>query len=93
MRTHLIMNSHRLATFQDIKTEVTNVKQAQSAVMARSEAGDELAETGCRRRVIELPNVARSRRTTTVGSRKERRQQREEQQERVSSKTNATSVA
>ena len=35
-RTHLIMNSHRLATFQDIKTEVTNVKQAQSAVKARS---------------------------------------------------------
>ena len=32
----LIMNSHRLATFQDIKTEVTNVKHAQSAVMARS---------------------------------------------------------
>ena len=36
MRTHLNMNSHRLATFQDIKTEVTNVKQAQSAVKARS---------------------------------------------------------
>ena len=36
MRTHLIMNSHRLATHQDIKTEVTNVKQAQSAVKARS---------------------------------------------------------
>ena len=36
VRTHLIMNSHRLATFQDIKTEVTNVKQAQSAVKARS---------------------------------------------------------
>ena len=36
MRTHLIMNSHRLATFQDIKTEVTDVKQAQSAVKARS---------------------------------------------------------
>ena len=36
MRTHLIMNSHRLATFQDIKTEVTNVKQAQTAVKARS---------------------------------------------------------
>ena len=35
MKTHLTMNSHRLATFQDIKTEVTNVKQAQSAVMAR----------------------------------------------------------
>ena len=30
------MNSHRLATFQEIKTEVTNVKQAQSAVKARS---------------------------------------------------------
>ena len=36
MRMHLIMNSHRLATFQDIKTVVTNVKQAQSAVKARS---------------------------------------------------------
>ena len=36
MRTHLVMISHRLAPFQDIKTEVTNVKQAQSAVMARS---------------------------------------------------------
>ena len=36
MRTPLIMNSHRWATFQDIKTEVTNVKQTQSAVMARS---------------------------------------------------------
>ena len=35
-KTHLIMNSHRLATFQDIKKEVTNVKQAQSAVKARS---------------------------------------------------------
>ena len=35
-RTHLIMNSHRLRTFQDIKTEVTNIKPAQSAVMARS---------------------------------------------------------
>ena len=36
MRTRLIMNSHRSATFQDIKTEVTAVKQAQSAVMART---------------------------------------------------------
>ena len=36
IRTHLIMNSHRLATLQDNKTEVTNVKQAQSAVKARS---------------------------------------------------------
>ena len=36
MRTHLIINSHKLATLQSIKTEVTNVKQAQSAVMARS---------------------------------------------------------
>ena len=35
MRTSLIMNSHRLATFQEIKTEVTNVKQAQSADIAR----------------------------------------------------------
>ena len=32
------MNSRRLTTFQDIKTEVTNVEQAQSAVMA--ETGD-----------------------------------------------------
>ena len=31
MRTRLIMTSHRLATFQDINTEVTNVEQAQSA--------------------------------------------------------------
>ena len=30
------MNSHRLATFQDIRTEVKNVKQAQSAAKARS---------------------------------------------------------
>ena len=36
MRTHLIMNSHKLATFQENKTEVTNVKQ----VMART--GDEM---------------------------------------------------
>ena len=36
MRTHVIMNSLRLATFQDIKREVTHVEQAQSAVMARS---------------------------------------------------------
>ena len=36
MRTHLTINSHRLATFKDMKTEVTNVKQAQSAVKARS---------------------------------------------------------
>ena len=35
-RAHLIMNSYRLATLQDIKTEVTNVKQAQSAVMAKT---------------------------------------------------------
>ena len=34
MRTpHLIMNLHRLTTFQ---TEVTNVRQAQSAVMAKT---------------------------------------------------------
>ena len=39
MRTHLIMNSHRLATLQDIKTEVTNFKQAQSSGMARSGDG------------------------------------------------------
>ena len=36
MRTHHTKNSHRLATFQDTKTEVTNVKQAKSAVKARS---------------------------------------------------------
>ena len=36
MRTHLIVNSHRLKTFQNIKMEVTNIKQAQSAVMSRS---------------------------------------------------------
>ena len=36
MRTHLILSSHRLATFQDIKTEVTNVKQVHSALMARA---------------------------------------------------------
>ena len=34
--THFIMNSHRLTTFQDIKTEVTIVKQAQSAEMAKT---------------------------------------------------------
>ena len=31
MRSHLIMNAHRLTTFSDIKAEGTNVKQAQSA--------------------------------------------------------------
>ena len=36
MRTDLIMNSHRLTTFQNIKTQVTNVKQAQSAVVAKT---------------------------------------------------------
>ena len=36
MSTHLIMKAHRLTTFLDIKAEVTNVKQAQSAVMART---------------------------------------------------------
>ena len=35
MWTHFVMNSRRLATFQDINTEVTNVKQAQSAVLAK----------------------------------------------------------
>ena len=29
MRTHLIMNAHRLTTFLDVNAEVTNVKQAQ----------------------------------------------------------------
>ena len=32
MRTHLIMNAHTLTTFRDIKAEVSNVKQDQSAV-------------------------------------------------------------
>ena len=36
MRTHLIMNAHSLTTFQDIKAEMTNVKQAHSAVMAKT---------------------------------------------------------
>ena len=36
MRTHLIMNAHRLTTFSGIKAEVTNVKQAQSAVMTKA---------------------------------------------------------
>ena len=36
MRTHLIMNSRRLTTFQDSKSEVTNVEQAQSAVIAKT---------------------------------------------------------
>ena len=40
MRTHLITNSHTLVTFQDIKTEVTNVKQVQSAVMRSGDAMD-----------------------------------------------------
>ena len=35
MRTHLIMNAHRLTTFPDIRAEVTNVKQAQRAVMTK----------------------------------------------------------
>ena len=30
------MNSRRLTTFQDIKTEVTNVEQALSAVIAKT---------------------------------------------------------
>ena len=37
MRTHLIMNSHRLATFQDIKTEVT--KRQASPECSESEIG------------------------------------------------------
>ena len=87
MRTHFIMNSHRSATFQDIKTEVTNLKQAQSAVMARpgdamdvdaftkgskgvsKGSGKKQDSEGVSRRVIEIPNVARSRRTTKVDSR------------------------
>ena len=36
MRMHLVMNAHRLTTFPDIKAEVTNVKQAQSAVMTKA---------------------------------------------------------
>ena len=35
MRTHLILNAHRLTTFPDIKAEVTNVKHAQCAVMTK----------------------------------------------------------
>ena len=38
MRTHFIMNAHRLTTLPDIKAEVANVKQAESAVMTK--AGD-----------------------------------------------------
>ena len=87
MRTHFIMNSHRSATFQDIKTEVTKLKQAQSAVVARlgdsmdvdavtkeskvvsKGSGKKQDSEGVSRRVIEHPNVARSRRTTKVDSR------------------------
>ena len=36
MRTHLIMNAHRLPTFWSSKAEATNVKQAQSAVMTKA---------------------------------------------------------
>ena len=36
MRTHLNMNAYRLTTFRDMKAELTNVKQAQSAVMAKT---------------------------------------------------------
>ena len=46
-RTHLIMNLHRLATFQDIQTEVTNVKQAQSAVLARMGAAMDVDGLDC----------------------------------------------
>ena len=35
MRTHLIMNAHRLTAFPDIKAEVTNVEQAQRAVVTK----------------------------------------------------------
>ena len=87
MRTHFIMNSHRSATFQDIKTEVTKLKQAQSAMMARpgdamdvdaftkgskgvpKGSGKKQDSEEVSRRVIELPNVTRSRRTTKVDSR------------------------
>ena len=87
MRTHFIMNSHRSATFRDTKTEVMNLKQAQSAVMARpgdamevdaftkkstgvsKDSGKKQESDGVSRRVIELPNVARSRSTTKVDSR------------------------
>ena len=47
MRTHLIMNSHRLTTLKDIKTEVTNGKQAQSAVLARMGAAMDVDELDC----------------------------------------------
>ena len=36
IRTHLIMNARRLTTLQDVKAEVTNVKQAQSVVMSKT---------------------------------------------------------
>ena len=55
MRTDLIMNSHRLTTFQNIKTQVTNVKQAQSAVVAKT--GDAMDVVRSRRG---RPKVLRS---------------------------------
>ena len=35
MKKHLIMNAHKLTTFPDIEAEVTNLKQAQRAVMTK----------------------------------------------------------
>ena len=55
------MNSHRLATFQDIKTEVTNVKQAQSSVKARS--GDQWTWMLSRKDPKVLPKVLARNRT------------------------------
>ena len=57
MRTHLIINSHRMVTFFDVKTEVTNVKQAQSAVTAKTGDAmdvDAFAEGSSRGRVLVL---------------------------------------
>ena len=57
MRTHLIMNAHSLTTFPDITAEVTNVEQAQRAVMTK-------VWTRSRRdRLKELPKVLESAKT------------------------------
>ena len=85
MRTHFIMNSQRLTTFQDIKTEVTNVKQAPNAVMAKtcSKGSSKGASKGagngkdsevmcwyCEKKDIQLPIAASNRRTSTKGQSK-----------------------
>ena len=61
MRTHFIMNAHRLTTLPDIKAEVANVKQAESAVMTK--AGDAMDVDSFSNRPKELPNVLDSGRT------------------------------